>query len=101
MPKDARFWRNVTIIGLIHLAILLGLLWWSRTPRRAPNDVVWMEGGAGQNGATGAPPPAATTPAPAETPLATPNELKEEATPEILPTVRSEIEIPTTPSATP
>jgi hypothetical protein len=72
MPKDARFWRNVTIIGLLHLAVLLGLLWWSRTPKRAPNDVVWMEGAAGQSGA-GAPPPAAT-PALAEAPLAAPNE---------------------------
>jgi TonB family protein len=65
MPKDARFWRNVTIIGLLHLAGLLGLLWWSRTPRRAPNDV------------------------------------KEEPTPEVLPTARSDIELPATPSATP
>jgi TonB family protein len=99
MPKDARFWRNVTIIALLHLAILLGLLWWSRTPRRAPNDVVWMEAGAGSSGATGAPPPAAIA-APVETPLATPNEVKEEPTPEILPTARSEIELPATPSPT-
>src|SRR2546430_382644 len=49
MPKDARFWRNVTIIGLLHLVVLLGLLWWSQTPKRVPKDVVWMEGGAGES----------------------------------------------------
>ena len=26
MTRDARFWRNVTIVGLIHLGLLFGLL---------------------------------------------------------------------------
>ncbi len=60
MTRDARFWRNVTIVGLIHLGLLFGLLWWSRTPSRVPKDVVWMEGGAGASAPAGAetPPPA-------------------------------------------
>ena len=41
MTRDARFWRNVTIVGLIHLAILLGLFWWSRSPRSPAKDIVW------------------------------------------------------------
>ena len=47
MTRDARFWRNVTIIALIHVALLLGLLWWSRSSRQQAKDIVWMEGGAG------------------------------------------------------
>ena len=47
MTRDARFWRNVTIVGLVHVLVLLGLLWWSYTPRRLPKNVVWMDGGAG------------------------------------------------------
>jgi TonB family protein len=92
MARDARFWRNVTIIGLFHVVALLGLLWWSRTPKHAPNDVVWMEGGAGASGSETA----------AEQPAATPELTKEEATPEVAPTPKSEIELPSaTPSATP
>jgi hypothetical protein len=47
MTRDARFWRNVIIVGLIHVAILLGLIGWSRSPRRPPNKIFWMKGGAG------------------------------------------------------
>jgi TonB family protein len=100
MTRDARFWRNVTIVGLVHVVVLLGLLWWSRTPSRVPKDIVWMEGGAGASAPAGAetPPPAT----PEATPVATPEEVKEEPTPEIAPTPRSEIEIPSpTASATP
>src|SRR5450432_1172538 len=84
MTRDARFWRNVTIIGLLHLLVLLGLLWWSRTPKHAPNDVVWMEGGTGATGSESA------APAPAVTPELT----KQEATPEVAPSLKSEIELP-------
>jgi TonB family protein len=46
MPRDARFWRNVTIIGLAHIAVLLGLIRWSREVKKPnPSDIVWMEGG--------------------------------------------------------
>ena len=38
MTRDARFWRNVTIVGLIHLVLLVGLLWWSRAPSKAPKE---------------------------------------------------------------
>ena len=29
MPRDASFWRNVGIIGLLHVAVLTGLARWS------------------------------------------------------------------------
>jgi TonB family protein len=100
MTRDARFWRNVTLVGLVHVVVLLGLLWWSRSPSRVPKDIVWMEGGAGASAPAGA-----ETPLPASpqvTPVETPEEVKEEPTPEVMPTARSEIEIPSaTASATP
>lgn len=99
MTRDARFWRNVTIVGLVHVLVLLGLLWWSRTPTRTPKDIVWMEGGAGAPAADETPPAIAT---PEATPVETPEEVKKEPTPEVVPTTRSEIEIPSpTISATP
>jgi TonB family protein len=96
MARDARFWRNVTIVGLFHLVVLLGFLWWSRTPKRAPKDVVWMEGGAG----------AKRSDSTAQEPAVTPEVAKEEAAPEVAPTAKSEIELPSstvsaTPTATP
>jgi len=104
MTRDARFWRNVTIVGLIHLAILLGLFWWSRSPRSPAKDILWMEGGAGAPKAAGseAAPP---TPEAAEV-EATPEATIEQPTPETRPTAKSEIEIPSptvavTPSPTP
>jgi TonB family protein len=103
MTRDARFWRNVTIVGLIHVVLLLGLLWWSWSPGRVTKDVVWMEGGAGMESAAAAqtPPPALETP-----PVATPEPAEEQPAPEIAPTAKSEIEIPTpkvsvTPTPTP
>jgi TonB family protein len=100
MTRDARFWRNVTIVGLIHLVILFGLLWWSRARPRVPKDVVWMEGGAGASTPAGAETPPLATPE--AMPVETPEEVKEKPTSEVAPTAKSEIEIPSpTASATP
>ncbi len=100
MTRDARFWRNVTIVGLIHVVVLLGLFWWSRSPSNVPKDIVWMEGGAGASAPAAAETPPPETPE--TTPLSTPPEVKDEPTPEIAPPAKSEIEIPTpTISATP
>lgn len=102
MTRDGRFWRNVTIIALLHVAVLLGLLWWSRTPARAPNDIVWMEGGAGSAGGGNPEPVSEATPLPAMTRVETPNEPEETPTPEVIATPKSEIEVPSvTPSETP
>ncbi len=99
MTRDARFWRNVTIVGLIHVAVLLGLLWWSRSPEPPPERRCLDGRGrwSASNSAAQAP-----TPAPPTTPLETPPPAEETPTPEIAPTAKSEIEIPSpTPSATP
>jgi TonB family protein len=47
MARDARFWRNVTIIAVAHIAVLITLVRWSReTPRPNLQSIVWMSGGA-------------------------------------------------------
>lgn len=53
MRTGARFWRNVTVIGLAHLALIVVLVRWSReTKNIATPNVVWMNGGAGDGVAT-------------------------------------------------
>jgi outer membrane biosynthesis protein TonB len=44
MSKDARFWRNVTLIALAHIAFLVGLIRWSLQTRSPSNaqSVVWI-----------------------------------------------------------
>src|SRR5438132_8497696 len=56
MPRDARFWRNVTIIAVAHIAIIVTLVCWSREARR-PNlqSIVWMSGGGTEVAAQRAP----------------------------------------------
>src|SRR6266568_3874377 len=51
MSKDARFWRNVTLIALVHTALLVGLIRWSLQTKSPSNaqSVVWI--GSAENGA--------------------------------------------------
>jgi TonB family protein len=47
MPRNAAFWRNLAIVGLVHVAVLVGLTRWSGGARKPlSTDVVWMDGGA-------------------------------------------------------
>src|SRR5215471_20013143 len=41
-----RFWRNVTLIALAHLALIAGLIRWSLAARSAPDteSLVWLSG---------------------------------------------------------
>jgi TonB family protein len=45
MPRDARFWRNATIIAVAHIAVVIALVRWSRETQR-PNlqSIVWLSG---------------------------------------------------------
>jgi TonB family protein len=107
MPKNVRFWRNVTLIGLAHVAVIYGLIRWSRESK-PPNaqSIVWMSGGAGAGDAplvaASIPTPKpvmASTPPPQAKPL--PTETPEEDRP-ILTSAKSEIELPNpTPTPTP
>src|SRR5881227_3062304 len=48
MPKNLRFWTNVGLIGFAHVAVIYGLIRWSRESKEADaQNVVWMSGGAG------------------------------------------------------
>jgi outer membrane biosynthesis protein TonB len=108
MPKDARFWRNVTLIALAHVALLLGLIRWSVEARSSSNaqSIVWISGAedlaAGEPKSSESPQPATTPiPPPESEPLE-----KDEATEEtpLVTAAKSEIELPTptpVPTSTP
>jgi TonB family protein len=99
MPKDKRFWRNVTLIGLAHVALLLGLIHWSVEARSSSNaqSIVWITGAedlaAREPERSESPPPAITPiPSPESEPLE-----KDEAAEEtpLVTAAKSEIELPT------
>lgn len=104
MPRDARFWRNVTIIAAAHVAILFALARWNRAASNAnPASIVWMT--PAEAIATSAPPPVPVEPVetPAPRAAATParSEEESEATPANL---KTDIQLPTptpAPTATP
>ena len=45
-PPSLRFWRNLTLIALAHLALIAGLIRWSLAARTAPDaeSLVWLSG---------------------------------------------------------
>jgi TonB family protein len=101
MPNNARFWRNVTLIGLAHVAVIIGFVRWSREAKQAtPQSVVWMNGGGGD--ATGAEKKHMPTsnavkplrPEP-ESKIEPPKELEPEEDRPVLTSVRSDIQLPT------
>lgn len=104
MPRDARFWRNVLLIAVAHIAILIALVRWSHATRPPDSQsIMWMSAG----GTDVAPNPPAKTetameskPAPeTDAPLATPPEQDE---PPIPTQTKSDLQIPSpTPSPTP
>jgi TonB family protein len=105
MPRDARFWRNVLLIAVAHIAILIALVRWSHATRPPDSQsIMWMS----SRGTDVAPEnlPAKTetamesTPAPeTDVPLATPPEQDEP----LIPTqTKSDLQLPSpTPSPTP
>jgi outer membrane biosynthesis protein TonB len=108
MPRDVRFWRNVTLIALAHVALLLGLIRWSVEARSSSNtqSIVWISGA--EDLAAGKP-ESSESPQPAITPIPPPESepLKKDDAAEETPLVtaaKSEIELPTptpTPTSTP
>jgi outer membrane biosynthesis protein TonB len=97
MSKDARFWRNVTLIALAHIAFLVGLIRWSLQTRSPSNaqSVVWIggaEGGAAET-KSAAPSPVKALAAKTEP---TPLKSDEPEDEKPLPTAaKSEIQLPT------
>src|SRR5437762_12114441 len=52
MSKNPRFWRNVTLIALAHVAVIAGLIRWSLAARSAPDAerLVWLNAGDLESG---------------------------------------------------
>src|SRR5882672_7408375 len=102
MAKTGRFWRNVVLIALAHVALIAGLIRWSLAARASsnPESIVWL-GGAGDITAgqeNDAPPSANRATPAAEAKPAKDNEADEP----VVTTAKSEIELPSaTPKPTP
>src|SRR5437667_9621657 len=99
---SARFWRNVTLIAVAHVALIAGLIRWSLAARASSNaeSIVWL--GGAQGIAAGEP---EKEPSPSATRTTPPVEPKPEDEKSVAPAVKSEIELPTpipkpTPTAT-
>ena len=97
MSKDARFWRNVTLIALAHIALLMGLIRWSLQAKSSSNaqSIVWIggaEGGAAE-AKSAAPSPVKFLSAPAEPTLLKSDEPEDEKP--LLTAAKSEIQLPT------
>jgi len=107
MAPNFRFWRNLTLIGLAHVALIGGLVHWGHTAEKpAATNVVWINGGGGGNGAADEPktppkPLKAVVPLPERAPEPSKSEETEEDRP-VLTSVESEIQLPkATPKPTP
>src|ERR1700730_13917634 len=105
MPRDARFWSNVTIIAVAHIAIIISLVRWNRETRRPDlQSIVWMSGGVPEVAAHDALAQTETAmettlPPKTDKPLSKPEEQDE---PPVSTSARSDIQLPTaTPSPIP
>jgi outer membrane biosynthesis protein TonB len=102
---SGRFWRNLTLIALAHLALIAGLIRWTVAARTAPDaeNLIWLSGP--EDIATGATKREARPEPPASPPLPEPKMLKTDEAEEEKPLVtaaKSEIELPTPkPTSTP
>ncbi|MGZ5537490.1 MAG: TonB family protein [Chthoniobacterales bacterium] len=46
MPRDRSFWQNLTIVGLFHLGLLIGIAHWSASAKKPlGSGIIWMDGG--------------------------------------------------------
>jgi TonB family protein len=98
MSRDARFWRNVALIALAHLAVVLALARASWDSQKPPvPTVVWMNSAAPENAAATPPPP---PPEPERE--STPSDQEKQDEPRVTTVARSEIHLPSpTPIPTP
>jgi outer membrane biosynthesis protein TonB len=101
---SGRFWRNVVLIALVHVALIAGLIRWTLAARASSNaeSIVWL--GSAEDPAAGEPEnelsPSATRTTPSVEPKpAKDDEAKEEKP--VVTTAKSEIELPSpTPKST-
>jgi TonB family protein len=105
MPRNARFWRNVVLIALAHVALIAGLIRWSAAAKASSNSesIVWL-GGQGDLSADDS--KKQESPSRKQSPIATESNQTEKDEPAeekpVLTTAKSEIELPAaTPKPTP
>ena len=100
-----RFWRNVTLIALAHVALIAGLIHWSLAARSAPEaeSLVWLSGVedlASEKSEGAAAPPTQISVASVEPERLKPDEREKEQP--TLTQAKSEVELPKpTPTTTP
>lgn len=97
MPRDARFWRNVTIVAVAHIAAVFALVRWNHEKGR-PNlqSIVWLNSEVAARTETAV---EATPPSEADTPPIKPEEHADTPVPE---SARSDIQLPiATPTPSP
>jgi outer membrane biosynthesis protein TonB len=92
MAKTGRFWRNVVLIALAHVALIAGLIRWSLAARASsnPESIVWLGPGglaAGESESEPSLPPKPEAPKPS-------NEDEEHEKKPAVVTAKSEIELP-------
>src|SRR5689334_10298513 len=96
MPANARFWRNLMLIGLAHAALITGLVRLGQETKAAgTQNIVWMSAGTG--GAAGSIAAAKPTPKPVRGSTPAPesrNEEDEDKVEPILATAKSDIQLP-------
>ena len=101
--RDIRFWRNVTLIALAHVALIVGLIRWSVAARASTNaeSIVWL----GEDLAAGQPENEEASSAQREAHPIEPKPLKDDQAEEekrLVTAAQSEIELPSpTPKPTP
>src|SRR5215470_8925204 len=97
MARNGRFWRNVTLIALAHVAVIVELIRWSLAARNSsnPHSIVWLSGAqdlATEQSEAGESSPTEVAAASPEPEASKPDEA-EEKTP-VVRTAKSEIELP-------
>jgi len=100
MAKTGRFWRNVVLIALAHVALIAGLIRWSLAARASsnPESIVWLGPGGLAAGESESEP---SSPAKPEVPKPSSEDEEHEKKPAVT-TTKSEIELPSsTPKPTP
>ena len=97
MRRDARFWRNVVLITLVHVAALIALLRWAGASKiESAREITWLNTDQDTSASVDSPKPE-ETPAPIDEKPAPPEENQSLPAP-----TKSDIELPTaTPSASP
>ena len=105
MAKTGRFWRNVVLIALAHVALIAGLIRWSLVAKASsnPESIVWLGGAgglaAGESESEPSSPPKHARPPEAPKPSDEDEEYEKKLA---VVTTKSEIELPSpTPKPTP